>query len=185
MDITNNGSTTVTKDYWDIATDPNGVQSVPRRISETTIAPGATFSTTIRSRLGRRSPAGTYVVSGNVGDYPTSEASDTFTLVKEGTSAPDFAKTGIDIPDELTLGQNYPNPFNPSTTISYGIPQDGIVTIKVYNVMGREVATLVSDWKNAGTYEVSFDASKFSAGVYLFSIDAGGQTIVNRMTLLK
>ncbi|NND73061.1 MAG: T9SS type A sorting domain-containing protein [Rhodothermales bacterium] len=185
IDITNNGSATVTKDYWDVTTDPNGAQSTPRRILAATIAPGATFSATLRSRLSRRSPAGTYVVAGHAGDYPTSEASDSFTLVKEGTSAPDLAKTSTDVPEELTLGQNYPNPFNPSTTIRYGIPQDGAVSIRVYNVMGREVATLVNDWKSAGTYEVAFDASRFSAGVYLFSIDAGGQTIVNRMTLLK
>ena len=185
IDITNNGSATVTTDYWGTMTDPNGSESESRRVRSATIAPGATFTGTVRMRISRRSPAGTYTIVGHAGDYPTSEASDSFTAIKEGSSAPDFAKAGAEVPTELVLDQNYPNPFNPSTTIKYGIPEDGVVSIKVYNVMGREVATLVNDWKNAGTYEVSFDASRFSAGVYLFSIDAGGQTIVNRMTLLK
>ena len=184
LEITNNGTATVTKDYWSLVVDPNGNFRSPRTIPDATIAPGETFSTTIKARINNRGAAGTYTVTGYAGEYPTSEASDSFTLTKEG-SAPDFAKTGSEIPTELVLDQNYPNPFNPSTTIRYGVPEDGIVSVRVYNVMGQEVATLVSEWKGAGVYEVNFDASKLSAGVYLFGVEAGGKQVVNRMTLLK
>lgn len=184
LSITNNGSSSVTTDYWSRVVQENGEFRDSRSVVSVTIAAGETFTTTVRERVNRRDPAGTYTVEGLAGDYPDEEASDSFTLIKED-NGPDLAKMGAEVPTELALDQNYPNPFNPSTTIRYGVPEDGIVAVRVYNVMGQEVATLVSEWKGAGVYEVSFDASSFSAGVYLFSVEAGGKQLVNRMTLLK
>ena len=86
---------------------------------------------------------------------------------------------------ECALMQNYPNPFNPTTTISYQLPKSGQVTIKVYDVLGNEVKTLVDEYKPAGEYSVNFDAGKLSSGVYLYRITSGGYTSAKKMTLIK
>ncbi len=83
------------------------------------------------------------------------------------------------------LAQNYPNPFNPSTTIQYSIVQPGKVALKVYDVLGREVATLVNQYQSSGNYTVNFDASKLSSGVYFYQIQAGSFQSVKKMMLLK
>jgi photosystem II stability/assembly factor-like uncharacterized protein len=88
-------------------------------------------------------------------------------------------------PDEFALFQNYPNPFNPSTTISYNIPEDGEVTLKVYDLLGNEVATLVNDYKAAGRYTVSFDASALSSGTYFYRITSHGGMLTGKMILQK
>lgn len=86
---------------------------------------------------------------------------------------------------EYDLAQNYPNPFNPSTTIRYQIPQDGIVTLKIYDILGSEVATLVNEQKVAGRYEVNFNASSLASGVYIYKIQAGTFINSKKMILLK
>jgi len=87
--------------------------------------------------------------------------------------------------EAFTLYQNYPNPFNPSTTISYNIPQDGIVTLKIFNVMGEEVETLYNAFQKAGAYNASFDASKLTSGVYFYSINVGDFSATKKMMLIK
>lgn len=74
---------------------------------------------------------------------------------------------------DYSLSQNYPNPFNPVTTISYQIPTDGFVTLKVYDVLGKEVATLVNGQKLSGSYIVQFDGSNLSSGIYFYKISVG------------
>jgi hypothetical protein len=76
------------------------------------------------------------------------------------------------LPASFTLNQNYPNPFNPSTAIRYSLPQAAVVTLKVYDLLGREVATLVNENKAAGNYTVSFDAAKLSSGTYFYKLQA-------------
>lgn len=88
-------------------------------------------------------------------------------------------------PQQFELSQNYPNPFNPSTTISFSIPQSSFVTLKVYDIIGNEIATLVNEEKAAGRYDINFDASNQSSGVYLYSITAGNYNEVKKMTLIK
>ena len=83
------------------------------------------------------------------------------------------------------LFDNYPNPFNPSTTIKYQLPEAGFVTLRVYDILGNEVKSLVSEQKPAGTYEVSFDASSLSSGVYIYKIQAGNFINSKKMILLK
>lgn len=87
--------------------------------------------------------------------------------------------------NDFSLEQNFPNPFNPSTKISWQSPVNGHQTLKVYDIIGNEVATLVDEYKPAGSYEVNFDASKLSSGVYLYRLQSGSEIITRKMTLLK
>ncbi|MFZ1518659.1 MAG: PQQ-binding-like beta-propeller repeat protein [Ignavibacteriaceae bacterium] len=83
------------------------------------------------------------------------------------------------------LDQNYPNPFNPATKISYSIKDEGLVSLKVYDVLGKEIATLVNDYKSAGNYEVEFNASQLSSGMYIYKIQAGNFSDARKMLLTK
>ena len=87
--------------------------------------------------------------------------------------------------EEYKLYQNFPNPFNPNTIIGYKINTPGVVTIKVHNLVGQVIATLVDEYRNPGNYEVSFDASNLSAGVYLYKLQVNDFVSVKRMTLIK
>ncbi|MGE5430763.1 MAG: T9SS type A sorting domain-containing protein [Syntrophomonadaceae bacterium] len=86
---------------------------------------------------------------------------------------------------EYALEQNYPNPFNPATSISYSLARAGVVNIKVFNLLGNEIATLVNNYQNAGSYKVSFDASTLPSGVYIYTIQSGGFRNAKKMTVLK
>ncbi len=89
------------------------------------------------------------------------------------------------VPHQFFVDQNFPNPFNPSTSIQYGVPGRAFVTVKVFNLLGQEVATLFSGVKNAGVYTLNFDASSLGSGVYLCRVQAGNAVDVKRMILLK
>ncbi|HCY77427.1 MAG TPA: hypothetical protein DHV28_16040 [Ignavibacteriales bacterium] len=106
----------------------------------------------------------------------------THTLVNVVTDVRDL-QSGI--PATYELSQNYPNPFNPSTQIRFAIPEAGNVSIRVFNTLGQEVATLVSDYRNAGNYEVDFHASNLSSGIYFYTITANNFTQTNKMMMLK
>jgi hypothetical protein len=88
-------------------------------------------------------------------------------------------------PLEFALSQNYPNPFNPSTQISYSVPQKGQVTLKVFNVLGMEVATLVSGIQDAGKHAATFNAASISSGVYFYRLQAGGVSLTRKMLFVK
>ena len=88
-------------------------------------------------------------------------------------------------PSDFKLMQNYPNPFNPTTSINYSLNKKSHVELKVYNVLGSEIATLVNETKNAGSYKVSFDATNLSSGVYFYQLKSGDQTITRKMMLMK
>lgn len=92
--------------------------------------------------------------------------------------------TGLTVTD-YSLSQNHPNPFNPSTTIKWQLPKTGLVTLKIYDVLGREVTILVNEELNAGNHETVFDASRFSSGVYFYQIKAGEYINTKKMILLK
>ena len=89
------------------------------------------------------------------------------------------------IPNEYSLTQNYPNPFNPSTTLKYEIPKESYITLKVYDILGREVATLVNEQQKAGYYEVEWDAVNNSSGIYFYRIQAGEFVGTKKMMLVK
>ncbi len=89
------------------------------------------------------------------------------------------------IPNHYELNQNYPNPFNPSTIINYQLPKDGYVTLKVYDVLGNLVKTLVDGYKQQGKYSVNFDAGNFASGVYFYQINSGNFLATKKLILLK
>jgi len=103
--------------------------------------------------------------------------------------------TGIEdeqsiIPAVYKLNQNYPNPFNPSTIINYQIPEEGFVTLKIYDILGKEVKTLVNENNQAGNYNIRFDASDLASGIYIYQIRvnnpaSGGYTASKKLVLIK
>ncbi len=88
-------------------------------------------------------------------------------------------------PLSFKLEQNYPNPFNPVTKIAYSLPKSGLVTLRVYDILGKEVATLVNEVKSIGNYSVDFNASNFTSGVYFYKIEANGFSDIKKMMLIK
>ncbi|MBM4159373.1 MAG: T9SS type A sorting domain-containing protein, partial [Ignavibacteria bacterium] len=89
------------------------------------------------------------------------------------------------IPTQYSLSQNYPNPFNPMTKINFALPKQGFVTMKIYDVLGREVRTLVNEVREAGNYIVEFNASELASGIYFYRIEVNGFSDVKRMMLIK
>jgi 5'-nucleotidase / UDP-sugar diphosphatase len=100
-----------------------------------------------------------------------------------------FAKEGdeeiLTAPVEFALEQNYPNPFNPSTTIKYSIPDNSFVTLKVYDIIGNELVTLVNEERSPGSYEVLFNASEYSSGIYIYALRTDAFTQTKKMMLIK
>ena len=100
-------------------------------------------------------------------------------------------EVNINLPEKYLLYQNYPNPFNPSTTIKYSIPRSTEyysvqqTTLKVFDILGREVATLVNKQQNAGNYEVIFNASNLSSGVYFYRLQSGNFVETKKLILLR
>ena len=89
------------------------------------------------------------------------------------------------MPKDYNLSQNYPNPFNPSTSINYSIPIGGIVKLKVFDVLGREVATLVNTQQKTGNHKIEFNASKFASGIYFYTLQINDFISTKKMVLLK
>lgn len=96
----------------------------------------------------------------------------------------DVKKDNI-LPTEFSLSQNYPNPFNPSTSIAYSVPSNEFVSLKVYDILGKEVAVLVNEEKSAGNYEVNFNAENLSSGIYFYVMTSSNFSKTNKMILLK
>lgn len=94
--------------------------------------------------------------------------------------------SSADIPgNDYQLSQNYPNPFNPLTTIQYDLPKAGLTTLKLYNLLGEEVAVLLNEYKAAGSYQLQFDASKLESGVYYYKIKSGDFEASRKLVLVK
>jgi hypothetical protein len=122
-------------------------------------------------------------------DYVTAPGVTTvagvWTVGEPAPPVSDVATEGAGIPETFFVDQNYPNPFNPSTTISYGLPSEAVVSVRIYNLLGQLVATLVEGKQAAGVYELQFDARSIPSGVYLYRVRAGGMDAVRRMILMK
>lgn len=91
----------------------------------------------------------------------------------------------VNKPDDFSLSQNYPNPFNPSTNISFDLSKGGYVTLRVFNILGKEVATLVKGYKDRGQHTAQFDATNLASGVYFYRLDVGNYSAMKQMVLIK
>jgi hypothetical protein len=91
----------------------------------------------------------------------------------------------VSVVSDFNLEQNYPNPFNPSTTIKFSVATNEFVTLKVYDVLGNEVTTLVNEQRAPGTYEVRFDAGSLASGMYVYKLQAGNFTQTRKLLLMK
>ena len=107
-------------------------------------------------------------------------------LLNENGDEVGIAEDVPPVPQTFMLEQNYPNPFNPSTTIDFTLAEDGRLTLKVFDLLGREVATLVDNDLKAGIkHSVKFDASRLSAGMYFYRLDTGKNSMVKKLLLTK
>ena len=131
-----------------------------------------------------------------VGNFSDNDAPDFIVIQPDVDGTPmhmyhleDATFTSVDeiekVPESFVLKQNYPNPFNPTTNIQYHLPEAADVQLKVFDVLGRQVTTLVNSQQSAGTYEVSFDASELSSGTYLYRLEAGEYTETRQMMFVK
>ncbi len=161
----------------------------------TMVLGGAKSDTTTTNENGEFSfmelAAGTYTVTPTDTNYAFSPESLTITL--PGTATPLFdasmvatsTQAGQEIPAAFALAQNYPNPFNPETVIRYHLAEAGPVRLDVLDVLGRTMAVLVDDARNAGTHAATFDARHLPSGLYLYRLQAGSTVLTRRMVLAK
>jgi hypothetical protein len=153
-----------------------------------------TATPTINPRLFYGSPANDMDGDGKneyiVANYRTSFSvwpGDGYLWMIELKTATNIDDAAASIPEGFSLEQNYPNPFNPSTVISYQLSAVSYVTLKVYDILGREVAVLVNDIRSGGKHQINFDASKYNlqSGIYFYKLDAEGFSSVKKLIYLK
>ena len=125
--------------------------------------------------------------SGNVYVAGTSSFGNTsvYTVIKYVQTPTSVREISPAIPSSFALEENYPNPFNPTTAISYQLSANGLVSLKVFNLLGQEVAVLVNEEKPAGTYRATWDAGKMPSGVYFYRLNAGEFVETKKMILLR
>ncbi|MFH1011716.1 MAG: T9SS type A sorting domain-containing protein [bacterium] len=160
-------------DFWVVRTDENGTQLWNRTF-------GGSDGEYCRS-VQQTSDVG-YFLAGSTGSFGAGGTD--FWLVKMGPESP-VGPLATPLPNDYTLRQNWPNPFNSSTRISYDLKQAGHVSLKVYDLLGQKVATLADGMLPAGSHTVSWNASDFASGVYLYRLQAGGRMQTKKMVLLK
>lgn len=133
-------------------------------------------------------------LAGNISDGPHVYSTDNFIFASnEGTSSfrrdlseiININQISTVVPEGFSLSQNYPNPFNPATKINFSLPHKSRVSLKVFDITGKEIALLINEKLNSGTYEYSFNASSFSSGIYFYKLEAENFSETKRMMLLK
>jgi len=199
--VDNNEPSTTYCAGWIEWTYPNGSSSGALILRNLIMAPGGQIFRSIQLAVAGSEPSGSYTLWGRTGSSYGGEvyAEDGFGFTKaagDGSGTPwveettvygwdDDAIVDLNIPDHFELGQNYPNPFNPSTTIPFAIPKSGDVSLKVYDLQGRLAATVLSGELSAGHYDVTFDASNLSSGVYIYRLEAPGYSQSMKLALVK
>jgi hypothetical protein len=185
--------------YWTDNTNTNVSYKIYRQVKENGIWGDWHFAANVNKGVGHFSDGEFRNVAGHnmilalrMNAYYSTEA----TSMTGGTASFDadwfispekrnFGNNEISAITEYKLYDNFPNPFNPSTEITYQIPNDGNVKLKVYNIMGQEVMTLVNEFKEKGMYSVSFNAGSLTSGVYIYKLEAGNYVQVKKMILTK
>ncbi|HZW38684.1 MAG TPA: right-handed parallel beta-helix repeat-containing protein [Ignavibacteriaceae bacterium] len=192
--VTSTASKQLTMSSWkSLGYDANSMENDPQftsisakdftlKTTSPAVNKGYTFSSPFNvDRVGTVRPAGSF-------DIGAFEQKIVLAVEPGANLSKDvFNKSGNsnNLPDHFELGQNYPNPFNPSTSIRYALPTSMMVTLKVYNILGKEVATLVNEEKAAGYYEVNFNASNLASGTYIYQLQTGNNVDVKKMILMK
>ena len=143
--------------------------------------PGDTLEASLH--VGTQSNIGTAYLQIQIGTVINPEVRDTLDFI--ATTDPSLDVKEDLISRDYHLAQNYPNPFNPSTRINYNLVEPGLVQLKVYNILGVEVATLVNKYENSGNYSADFSASNLSSGVYFYSLSVNDFTQTRKMILEK
>lgn len=146
------------------------------------VGPGDTLKTSIHVFTDQVSVATAYVQI-EVGTFRN--PGDRFVLNFTATTDPSVSVKEINLLNSYDLSQNYPNPFNPSTRINYNVGESGLVQLKVFNILGIEVATLVNEYKQTGNYSSDFKAEKLSSGVYFYTLSVNNFTRTRKMILEK
>ena len=184
-------SWSVVKNYVKTNSQTSTIQFVPGTGSQLIVA--STSGGLVRSRDG----GDTWELIDNDGFYGIDFISPTVgwgttgyglvgKFIGDLTSYPVFVETGeSNNPQEFKLRPNYPNPFNPSTTIEYTLPKDDIVTMKIYNLLGKEIRTLVNERQSAGAHSIVFEAGELPSGLYLYSIQTGDFVETRKMLLVR
>ncbi len=197
--LTNNTDDWQTPDIWTVVRPYGGYAYGPMEIlNDYLLLPHATMTAPgIIQHIPWNAPLDTYEYIAYCGDYPfwpVDSSSFDFTVVHSnaisgGTdewTTPEWSTEEVEnVPSECNLIGNYPNPFNPTTNISFNLPQEGKVSLKIYDLMGREVATLIDGIKPAGHHSVVWDATDSPSGIYFYKLTIGNKTFTKRMTLLK
>jgi len=200
--LSNNGTSPATFDVWVMVQLPSMVWYGPVLGPVNITLPATTSIARDRTQtVPVGAPAGDYLYEARVGLYPgTIWDSDNFPFEKlmdgDGPIVEDWTNSGesletwltapeAEIPNDFTLLGAYPNPFNPTSTICFALPEAARVNLSVYDVSGRQVATLVNGWREAGSHEVIFDASGLASGMYIYRIDAADFAGFGKIVLTK
>ncbi|MCX6640915.1 MAG: C25 family cysteine peptidase [bacterium] len=200
--VHNLGTTPGTVSLWNKVRDQANIYTQVFGPITRTLPGGANPSRVFTQTIAGSVSSGTLYFISYVGTYPSTIADSSFFTITKSTVADgnpwisesyvtgdlfyEFATADeVEVPQVFSLGQNYPNPFNPLTTISFGLPEAAQVTLTIFDVMGREVATLVNGMRDAGIHNVTFDATGLASGIYLYRIEAGSFTAIHKMVLMK
>jgi hypothetical protein len=175
-------------DVWFAARSVTGTWSTPENLTQSPDLPELILHAAPRLKT---NGDGSYTMFLNMSTDPTSltDPSDVDIIYMWAAGYTFNVTTDVrelpGVPEIYTLKQNYPNPFNPTTNIVYSVPQSTFVTLKVYDILGSEVATLVNEVQNAGNYTVDFNAADLANGAYFYRLTAGSFTDVKKMVLMK
>ena len=200
VDITNTGTSIASFSAWIDITLPDGSQTGALILrTGLSLSPGSSIIRDMTQSIPGIAPEGDYTYWLHVGGYPGNIiAEDSFTFEKSGvdgsSSLSEWTVEGWDllgdiaasnVPAQFFLDQNYPNPFNPQTTIDFGLPEDGLVKLEVFNILGRKVATLVDSKMEAGYHSVVWNGVSLSSGVYFYKIQAGDNVMIKKCIMMK
>ena len=201
--VANSGTSAETFDVWTMATLPNGNEYGPIiGPINLTLASGVSINRDRSQAIPAGAPTGDYTYDAYVGDYPSTVLAEDhfeFTKIAEDNSGPiipDWYSWGESFVDEQALSsatsptgfilhQAHPNPFNPATSLTFSLPEAGNISLSIYDIQGREVATLIDGWRNAGMGIAVFDGSQLSSGIYFACLQAGGERLTQKLLLIK